>query len=135
MFNQVALPYTPKKDRYAAFTWISYVLVEMGLDEVSEKTLLRASEPSLAVCCRWAEATPRCTMQRAMAAQRWWSCCSRPMHRWMCKTRAAGGLSSVATCSGPSWRVTVCLEIGIHRSFQQKSHLPRQPPSVHTFRV
>ena len=36
---------------------------------------------------------------------------------------------------GSFWRVTVCLEIGIHRSFQQKSHLLRQPPSVHFFRV
>ena len=36
------------------------------------------------------------------------------------------GLSSDAACSGPFWRVTVCLEIGIHRSFQQKSHLLRQ---------
>ena len=36
---------------------------------------------------------------------------------------------------GSFWRLTVCLEIGIHRSFQQKSHLLRQPPSVHIFRV
>ena len=85
-----------------------------------------ASEPSLTVCWRRAEATPRCTRQQTMAAQRWWSCCSRPMHRWMCKTKWARGLSSVTTCSGPSWRVTVCLEIGIHRSFLQKSHLLRQ---------
>ena len=35
---------------------------------------------------------------------------------------------------GPQ-RITVCLEIVIHRSFQQKSHLLRQPPSVHIFRV
>ena len=35
-------------------------------------------------------------------------------------------LSSDATRSGPSCRMTVCLEIGSHRSFQPKSHLIRQ---------
>ena len=69
--------------------------MDLDLDEVSQKTA--ASEPSLAVCWRWAEATLRWTMQRALAAQRWWSCCSRPMHRWMCKKISAGGLSSDTT--------------------------------------
>ena len=101
----------------------------------SKKRFLRAFGPSLAVCWGWAEATPCCIRQHTGAKQRWWSCCSRPMHRWMRKTIMAGGLSSDATCSGPFWRVTVCLQVVIHRSFHQKSHLLRQPPSVHIFRV
>ena len=60
-----------------------------------------ASEPSLAVCWGWAEATPRCMRQHAAARQRWWSCWSRPMHRWMCKTKWAGGLSSDVARAGP----------------------------------
>eukprot|EP00435_Cladocopium_sp_Y103_P005837 s4244_g1.t2 len=36
--------------------------------------------------CKAIKATRRCTGQHATAKQRWWSCCSRPMHRWMCRT-------------------------------------------------
>ena len=117
--NRLALP-CKQKD---AFTWVEWTLTLMKFG---------SSKPSLAMWRR-AEATPPCMMQPATAEQTWWSCCSRPMHRWTWKTRTAGGLSSDATRSGPSWRVTVYLEIGIHRSLQQKSHFVKT--GVHIFRV
>ena len=47
--------------------------------------------------------------------------------------RPGASVRSDATRSGPSWRVTVYLEIGIHRSLQQKSHFVKT--GVHIFRV
>ena len=38
------------------------------------------------------EATLRCTMRRATAAWRWWSCSSRRKLGWLWKTGMAGGL-------------------------------------------
>ena len=96
---------------------------------------IRLSEPPslLSQCWHRAEVTPRCTMQQKEASQRWWSCCLRPMHRWTWKTRKAGGFSLDMTRSGPSWRVIVCLEIGIYRSLPQKNNFVKI--GVHIFPV